>query len=525
MKIFKEKINFLFLLLFSVFFILFSFKINVNAAHTLIKDSANVDVVTEGTETDSTYSFTLQSSNQTYFEPWGYNGIIRDFQGNKSSLAVMPTDDNLSGKIGCWIYNAGYYQGNPIDVKCTYYWKPLYLNGTHINPFIYVLKSDITHTINFGFATSSYEVKYETYSNGKPINVNMSLTFQDIDFTQFFGFKSNTGNLNKIQVRNDAISYYRKSDGYDWFYSKNVSSLDTPESSVRIELANTSSFNIVYGQSNDEWTYVLDRYIPTYQENGNQTNEQITLGNQEEKTYEMVNNVDPGRTSFGWAFFNALAYGPYSVNNPTKKISDTNESNVTSNTLGQNESFKYNISYFVPFELEKYYYQSFSISDTLPQYVTFKQAKVYNDRNQDVSNEFTISKNGQTITASKKNTNDSNFYGTGYRLEIEVTLNSNIIHSKNFSFNNSANLTVGRFNSSVVRTSNTVTSHYPIVDKRIIKLWDDLDDADGLRTSIIVNLKNKATNQTIKSIVLTKNNSYQQTIQDLPMYNSNGLKK
>lgn len=120
---------------------------NIFAAdHMSVLNAPEIEKVAPGTTTDGDYSFSLRATPETRCEIWGYSGKIQQETivtptATEHHTLIMPTDDSLSGNIGCWFYNVGQYYGKTVDVKCTYYWQPLTVSNTKFNPVI-----DATYT-------------------------------------------------------------------------------------------------------------------------------------------------------------------------------------------------------------------------------------------------------------------------------------------------------------------------------------------------------------------------------------------
>ena len=102
----------------------------ISVSGTLAKDSPDVEVVDYGKKFPTTYASSLKATKNTTVELWGYSGQVMEKAEDSGSHAgrihkiIYPKDNSLSGNIGCWFRNVGTYNGQPLDVKCTYYWQP-----------------------------------------------------------------------------------------------------------------------------------------------------------------------------------------------------------------------------------------------------------------------------------------------------------------------------------------------------------------------------------------------------------------
>lgn len=528
MKKFNKILSFILITMLVLTMIPLNLTKNIFAAnHISVLDEPSITKVPLGTETDSKYSFSIKATPKTTCEIWGYpqDKVLHERTNSNTwfqdHTVIMPTNDSLSGKIGCWFRNVGVYQGKSIDVKCTYYWKPLTVEGKKINPVIDATFSP--SSLGFHFFTSAYEVKFDLYSNGKPIKVNMSLTFLDIDWCQAYGFSANTGSIHNIQCVPNAYSYYTEELGRKWIYSSPKGTDVIPESSVRMEIDNTDSFNIVYGADSDRWSYPINKIFPSDEASMvTEIKRRQNLANQAMTSMDFTLFIND-RGGLGWGGFDATAYGPYSITTPIKTITDTDETRVNANAVSDKEIFSYNIHESIPQEDKSFFYRGFKLEDTLPDAVTYQSAYVYDNGNQDVSSLFNITQNGQKITFTLKNPSAESFYNNEYKFVINVKLNKDNlsqfkVSNNSYKFNNTATVSIER-NGTNTKTSNTVTTNYYTKDVQINKIWKDNNYTD--RPSSI-NYVLKQDGIKFKEGTITANNNWQTTISELPMYRADG---
>ena len=469
------------------------------ATHTLLRSSSAtlgslLEVVKQGTITSEEYAFSLKANKNTYLEMWGYSGKILDYDsGNFKLKLIMPTDPSLSGKIGCYIYNCGNYQGKNVNLKCTFIWKEVKDgNGKMIYPIIMPTVEYSVEKVGFNFVTLGYGVIIELIDdNGNPINVNMSMSIGDIDYYQYFGVRVDEGNINKIQCRTDCKVYYRFHEDYHFLYAGSAKSNDGLEAAVKVELKNTNKFTLWMGCDYDNYSWKdLERYKKS----------SATDYYLETKVSNVQSCLDSGvynasKIGGGWGCIDGTVFGPYEVVTPIKYISDSNESKVMTNTLiSDGEEVCYDIYQYVPSESSSYYYTLFIIEDKLPDCLTYVSAKVYDNSNSDVTSNFAIDTSGNTITATAKNTSVSDFYNNTYNLRIYAKFNKEIIDNANSGYNwlydsntgtvnikNTATVTVKRGTDTVTKISDEVNSnyYYKIVEGK--KIWADNNNALGLR--------------------------------------------
>ncbi len=416
----KNKMYIIILLFFSLIF--FNYKVYATNGKPATQ-VGNITSVNIGTQMDSKYSFTIKNNNDTKIEFWGNTGknfIFTD--GSYEVYAIYPQDDKLSGNIGCWIYNVGTYNGQKVAVKCTFYWKPLTVNGNKIYPYIGVNRN--RQTLGFQFCHQAYEVKYELYtvsSNGekKELYADLGMSIGDIDYSQYFGLKTDA-RINKIICSKDTIVYYEYADGYHWNYdSNNIGSEEGPESMIRYEVENVHQFYLVMGAEYDGYSY----YITTDKSSNHKTDGTIVQVNNEYKAFWNNSSNISGRRYMsselknvlsvgGGGYFNAVGFGPYSVADPIKSVNKAQ--------INNEEKFIYNISHRIP-DNSTYPYKSYQFKDTLAECLkvdSISDIVITNDKGENVTSKFNVSISGQVILATLKDPSQSSFYNNEYTVSI-----------------------------------------------------------------------------------------------------------
>lgn len=416
----KNKMYIIILLFFSLIF--FNYKVYATNGKPATQ-VGNITSVNIGTQMDSKYSFTIKNNNDTKIEFWGNTGknfIFTD--GSYEVYAIYPQDDKLSGNIGCWIYNVGTYNGQKVAVKCTFYWKPLTVNGNKIYPYIGVNRN--RQTLGFQFCHQAYEVKYELYtvsSNGekKELYADLGMSIGDIDYSQYFGLKTDA-RINKIICSKDTIVYYEYADGYHWNYdSNNIGSEEGPESMIRYEVENVHQFYLVMGAEYDGYSY----YITTDKSSNHKTDGTIVQVNNEYKAFWNNSSNISGRRYMsselknvlsvgGGGYFNAVGFGPYSVADPIKSVNKAQ--------INNEEKFIYNISHRIP-DNSTYPYKSYQFKDTLAECLkvdSISDIVITNDKGENVTSKFNVSISGQVILATLKDPSQSSFYNNEYIVSI-----------------------------------------------------------------------------------------------------------
>ena len=366
------------------------------------RETPGVTHMSLDSENDAKYQFELEATENSTVEIWGYEGRVlagKD-QFGIDNWIIMPTDDSLSGNIGCWYRNVGIYDQKPVDVKCTYYWNAgAETTDTHQRLYPVICASIANQGayatkgyLAFQFATTSYEVKYELYCEGQLIDpVNLSIMFKDIDNLQAFGFQNNgNGTIHDIQCQSDATNYYTQVGNYHVFYAgkDTPESDDGGESGVRMELDNTNSFNIVYAPYGDYFYGATDGYPlvdqldpdlligdATYIPRSTANQFWMDLMNDPASTMEDLagaripdQNGTPVDYNMGWGYFTGDAFGSYI----DPSLSLTKEAAAYEWEVGDTVTYTVQVNQTVPGT----HANRITVSDTLPAGLSLIDAQV-----------------------------------------------------------------------------------------------------------------------------------------------------
>lgn len=520
--------------------------VSLQAADVPAKEVPEIEHQNESTVHDAKYAFSLRAGSETKIRFWqNTGGTERNYQGkivlSENADAVSPAihpDSTLSGKVGVYITNAGLYEGKQISVKITYYWNNISHKGISMTPVIHPYYNRATGQISHYYANMSYEAKWELLYNGKPIKVNMSATLGDVEGNETCGMKINDGRIRSLacyyndrdtgDIYNCNVNYVKSGD-WHYIYGDGESVCnDKLSGSLRFELDNVSSFSQRYVLYYDIYNYteagkravlptgagwdglvehnkqkcdVFDRAVNTI------TSQYVSGGT----CYACANPaVDGSNIAYGWYFYDATPIGSYDIPNPSKGLEqltntypltysyDVTEDYVTSIGNERAPTHTFAIMQYVPpintEYAEGHYYKSFTITDTLPENENAKaeyvSANVLDMNRNDVSNQFVITENNGTVTATAKEEylNQTGFYNNTYILRIgfqfiwknQITVSEELV--------NTAQAAVTPYHAlkAEIRDSNDVT--VKAVRKKLIikKQWNDADDADGLRPENIV---------------------------------------
>lgn len=153
------------------------------------------------------------------------------------------------------------------------------------------------------------------------------------------------------------------------------------------------------------------------------------------------------------------------VKDPTKTVTDKDETNVTNNTLLFDETFTYNVKHEVPKQLATVNFASYVMTDTVDSKLTIVSKRVLDSSGKDVTSLFTDKTSGNNVRYEAKadTLKSASFYGQTYTYEIKAKVaDSALVSDKSaktqLSFSNKATITPDN----VSKTSNTVTSILPV---------------------------------------------------------------
>ncbi|MCQ2546501.1 MAG: hypothetical protein MJ161_03005 [Clostridia bacterium] len=359
--------------------------------------------VSSGEMVDPEYSIRLSK-----LSPDEYFGArvsqINDTETGQSIDGIVLGVDGVKGKCGCIYRRMFQYRDKWIDVKTTY-----------MDWSVYFAKSSF---MAGGFAQHRWrstwwvEMKHEFFISGTntPVEVKGFLEYEDVDNSQ--GLYLDMSEIEDMWVNSGGTTI-----GY-----KNIPG------------------GVQYAQ-NSRATYVVDRNMLCVQ---SMTNDDIPLP--EEAGYSAVNAA---RTCFAFTFsgsslhscmvdddiqgFNVMNVSG-SKNIPSavpgggtdlvaKRVSDEDETEVTSNSLRNTEGWTYKVNAMVPPETEPgNFYDGFSFEDRIDSDLTVGEVRIIRGRDEDVTDLFDIYSENNVVVATALDTQNRDFYGYEYFMYIDVTL-------------------------------------------------------------------------------------------------------
>ncbi|MBO5998818.1 MAG: DUF11 domain-containing protein [Lachnospiraceae bacterium] len=435
-------------------------------------DFPGITLIRKGSEMDSKYASGIKwttKSKVSFFADPGYsysigNKVLRAaaYEDGQPSLgtivawAILPESEAASGHIGAWVSNAGVYKGDPVDIKETFYWEPVTFDSESFQPVILVGVNYTTSNLINGFRDySGYTVRYEVYKHSDhsaPLAVDTAVMIGDIDDYQQIHL-NRSDNIGQIQVTSDSRIYFAEAAGRYIGYAADYYSIDYPEDSFRAEFDAVKEFYVTYGLGVSVNIGFVNRMDPNLYFD-DEKNKAIARGYRNNiESFRTLNNGDNWYGLYGVGYWNTRSYGSYTVPVPVKRASDSDEKDSVRHTVSENETFSYEIAVTIPDEYSDYFYDEFSLVDTLPDGIAYVSSGVIDDGDNDVTSKFNIVSSGQKITASLKDPKEEGFYNNSYRWVIDVCSEENIQSGTLF---NSATVQVKRGQEETGRTSNKV---------------------------------------------------------------------
>ncbi|MCI9093393.1 MAG: isopeptide-forming domain-containing fimbrial protein [Coprobacillus sp.] len=403
-------------------------------ASTVIKP-ANGNLIPSdyGTSFETNTNFSMTYSNHFKDNDLTISGVTKEHYAKYVPHSYLESSSNF-GKIWWQYNNAAVYNSKKINIRFTLMewdrsWKTtltnIDINSNNARWYLFARTKN-----NLGcFAPKGSRIKVSFYDSttGNPVDVKGYMTAIDMDGL------SGSGNWDVEQMTlNENINY----------------------AYIGSNLRHTG--NTVYSNANGE-TNDSDKSV------------WLTLCfSGTSFTYTYNEGAFTGFTNY--------AVTKIEIPNPTKKVS------TTSTTLGG--TVNYEIRQYVPNESKDNYYTSFVITDTLSSVLEWNvnNVSIKSGNGTNVTDNFNITKTGNKLTISAKNTTLDSFYAKTYIITINTKVkNSSLAYyttEEGTVFSNQATLTTNRG----TRTSNTVKTNvlYKITTSGTnVNITDTMNDIIG----------------------------------------------
>ncbi|MBT2604951.1 hypothetical protein J7E55_18310 [Bacillus sp. ISL-53] len=422
-----------------------------------ITEGDKVVVVDENTTVSSKYAFIAQFiKNKTSVTPFGLEATeTKSASGVTPYYSFNPKDNSLKGKFGVKYENVGRFKDKEVDLKITVLDWDRYLDND--SGKISFQKNDIGQN-NQGYTFVDQKWEFFEHGTNTKIKVSGYMTINDIDALQGVSFnKTTVSSISGILVDPSTKSFlsYSESNGEIKIYEdNNILSSTTDLHAMATVLYETDTIRFKW-EKNFEKSNISRN-----------------------KVYE-ADNADG-------EYFAYLAKKPARTEMlvPSKTIAVNGEE---SNQLdvSKNMSFSFNLYHQVPDEWSEFYYDTYSITDTIDNHLIIESLKVLNEEGKDVTSYFDDKTKGNSINLVAKSSNikSSSFYNNTYKVVVTVKVKDssdlvNDVKNGKVSFNNIFTVTTN----SQSKTSNQVTAN---LNQRKIDVWhlDKIDQSTLEHTS------------------------------------------
>lgn len=311
-----------------------------------------------------------------------YNSLFtteesREAWRREYSRAGSLVNNDIKGKYSVTYPAVGIYNNTVIDVKATLIdYEAQSISG--VTPLILLTDTYIGNKCN---GVTWIKVKYEFFKTGTSTRVSVkgNTSYYEVDGNQALVLD---GTNKGIYATNDSILKINKINN-DYY---------------------VGAFNGGNGEKKD----------PKY------AFSEIFEGNTIIRTFsykEYPESANPNNIDNGGMFHSAEPVSAAELPKPLKT--------VNKNKVDLDEEFTYTITQKIPAQLPQHYYKSYRIEDILESPLEVKQSNIsIKNGNTDVTNNFTITVDGQKINIVANNVSDDNFYGKTYTITIKTKIKS-----------------------------------------------------------------------------------------------------
>lgn len=379
------------------------------------------------------YNLLGDENNKSKFVFKAFNNAGNDvlFLEHNGNPYFVPKSTEAAGKYGFLVENVGFScQANcKLDMRFTvtdfknYMLDKTGKKLTDMYPAFGFYKSK---GLNIAFGGPDQNIRVEILKHGTntPVKGDYSFRWLDIDAGQRFGINLINGELTGRYAIKTCSAYYennfsRFNREYQMVYGTHDTDYsgktgDWMDGTVYWEVKNCSKMNMLIASAGNS-------------QKGRYTEEEC------KKKYEsyLTMNFPDGKMDMGGLAWDGESYGPRE--NPTaiyKYVSNSLEPVDQLSMSGENTVFADNAVFYyylvnhVPVESPGYYYDTYTVADTLPPGVKYDgEAKVTKgETGGDVTSWFDIAESGGTISFAAKKMGSSSFYGSTFIFQIRVRM-------------------------------------------------------------------------------------------------------
>lgn len=457
-------------------------------------------LVTSGSEVyKGNYNLLGDANNKSSFVyiPFnnaGNNVVYKEVGG---VAYFVPQNADAAGKYGFLVQNVGFNceKNCKLDMRFTvteYKNYTLDRNGEKVSGIYPAFGFWKEYGLCFAFLGADQNVQVEILEHGTNnlVQGNYSFRWLDIDAGQRFGMNLIDGELTgRYAMTTCSASYQNDFSRFKKTYqmvnaAQDVSYIGQNEGwmdgTVYWEVKNCSRMNLLFASagSSTQGRYWADTYRLKY--------EQYLTG-----------NFPDGEVTLALLNWNGESYGPRE--NPMalyKYVSNQEEawevlSGKLNNTVASASApFYYYLSNYVPVESPAYYYNLYTVTDTLPSGVDYNGAVqvIKAESGADVTGWFDVKAENDVVTFSANHMGESEFYGSTYIFKIKAKIDTGEItpsYSGNkcvYTVNNTASVSSRHQTDTEAKTaaSNPVTTTLEELGKGKIAVKKTSEDGKGL---------------------------------------------
>ncbi|MGI6007360.1 MAG: isopeptide-forming domain-containing fimbrial protein [Ruminococcus sp.] len=344
------------------------------------------------------------------FGPWDNQDVEKTAYSpdNLASLRISASDYSFQNQIGMWYRNVGTWQGRSIDLKATLADYEFYTNdGIPSHMILWGMRD----RIGFCVAGEAYiDIQYEYFDSetGEPVLLPSFMTFDDVDWGQAIQIIDNPGEL--FTPAESSLRCLTGEDGSVIFISDGAW-YDDPSASAHNSVKADSFMTRFEGTGQTQRFYCCYYFREGYESSQN----------------FLSDYSDPEAMKI---FCGALDYFGYSgrplaptePSTPVKEVSDSDETGLENTLSGIRESYLYSIYHTIPNEEPPSYYSSYILTDRLPDCLELDSVSVFDETGADVTENFTVTLDGQTVSIAAKDTSQAGFYYDTYRFDLNVSV-------------------------------------------------------------------------------------------------------
>ncbi|AUB54496.1 hypothetical protein EM4838_15905 (plasmid) [Enterococcus mundtii] len=375
-------------------------KVTQNKNTTKLVDDDNTTVVSDDTMISPEYSFFVQfikgkTTVDTFGEGWTEG--IHTAENEKDSKGIsIPVDKVVKGKTGVIYHHVSAF-GQDVDARFTIkdYKEAKDVDGNTASDGTIAFNTvDQVGAYQNRINEATYTVEFLKAGTNEPISLDGFYTFSDIDWTQY------------ITLHKDMLD---KSTG---ILADSTCWLDLTENED-----GSKTFAETENQGSDDYDLtamftVLFKDLSKFD---------VSFG-----AADTVTDL-PVETDWGaWDWFGNTAVKPAKSEdpNPTKAVTDKDETNVANNHLDtMGDTFTFNITQNILGELPQFYHTSFEMKDELiPELERTSDVRIVDETGKDCTSFFTDKSKDNTVdvVATEEALKSQDFYGHTYTFSFDA---------------------------------------------------------------------------------------------------------